>query len=161
MRFILEVIADRLKVSNRKKNDIMNDLKQRGYKTFAPHTTSKGNAAGGGAGVGGGDDAASVLETDSVDDNSSVGEGSQVGDSIAVLEKGYDYLLSMKIWSLTHERVAALTAQRDEKKRELTLLQQKTAESLWLEDLKTLEVALYDFEGTFRCTTFASINTSL
>lgn len=62
------------------------------------------------------------------------------------LSQGYDYLLSMKIWSLTMERVKALTAERDEKRRELDVLSGKTAEDIWLEDLDALEVALKDFE---------------
>ena len=62
------------------------------------------------------------------------------------LSQGYDYLLSMKIWSLTMERVKALTAERDEKRRELDILSGKTAEDIWLEDLDALEVALKDFE---------------
>ena len=38
------------------------------------------------------------------------------------LDKGYEYLLGMKIWSLTQEKVVELMAQRDEKKKELEIL---------------------------------------
>lgn len=34
-------------------------------------------------------------------------------DDLTCLDKGFDYLLSMKIWSLTMERVQALSAQRN------------------------------------------------
>ncbi len=65
------------------------------------------------------------------------------------LDKGYDYLLSMKIWSLTMEKVNELVQQRDGKKSELDALACKTPEDLWLEDLDALEHALDDFDQSF------------
>ena len=53
--------------------------------------------------------------------------------SAADLSRGYDYLLSMKIWSLTMEKVQSLTSERNTKKDELDILAAKTAEDLWLE----------------------------
>jgi len=55
------------------------------------------------------------------------------------LEKGYDYLLSMKIWSLTMERVQALNRHAKEKKAQLDELASKQPSDLWLEDLDALE----------------------
>jgi hypothetical protein len=62
------------------------------------------------------------------------------------LDKGYDYLLGMKIWSLTAEKISDLTAQRDLKKSELDTLMSKTPEDLYLDDLDNLEIALGKFE---------------
>lgn len=65
------------------------------------------------------------------------------------LDKGYDYLLSMKIWSLTMEKVNELVQQRDGKKGELDTLACKSPEDLWLEDLDALENALDDYDQSF------------
>jgi DNA topoisomerase-2 len=54
-------------------------------------------------------------------------------------EHGFEYLLSMPIWSLTIERMEKLIRDRDLKKEELRLLQQKTAKDLWRFDLKEFE----------------------
>ena len=62
------------------------------------------------------------------------------------LERGYEYLLGMKIWSLTMERVTALKAQAAEKKAELEKLQAKTAHDIYSEDLDALEVALDEMD---------------
>ena len=58
------------------------------------------------------------------------------------LAKGYDYLLSMALWSLTAEKVEQLLSQRDGKRAELETLQGKRAEDLWEEDLDSFLVAL-------------------
>ena len=110
-------------VSNRKKNELLDELHQKGFKLFSEKKSVKKD-----------DDDAQEAEEE---------ESPQTGVS---LSQGYDYLLSMKIWSLTMERVKALTAERDEKKRELDVLSSKTAEDIWLEDLDALELALKDFE---------------
>jgi DNA topoisomerase II len=115
------VIAGQLVVSNRKKTELLDELHQKGFKLFSERKGAKKE-----------------------DEEGEEEEESPVG-SIS-LSSGYDYLLSMKIWSLTMERVKALTAERDEKRRELDVLTAKTAEDLWLEDLDCLEIALGDFE---------------
>ena len=76
---------------------------------------------------------------DSDDDEEEIEQGS--------LEKAYDYLLSMKIWSLTMEKVQSLQRQAGEKKEELDTLNAKTARDLWLEDLEELELALDHYEA--------------
>ena len=82
------------------------------------------------------------------DENDDNNENNENTNSSSIsLSQGYDYLLSMKIWSLTMERVKALTLERDEKKNELDILTSKTPEDLWLEDLDALEEALDLFEG--------------
>ena len=68
----------------------------------------------------------------------------EVSDDVG---RGYDYLLSMKIWSLTLERVQSLTSERNAKHAELELLRGKSPEDLWLADLDALETALDEFEN--------------
>ncbi|CAM9234820.1 unnamed protein product [Ectocarpus fasciculatus] len=120
VRFILAVIYGELVVSNRKKNDIVEDLKQQRFKTFSNSVKKKST------------------------DNSEEGEDEDEDEGSAA---GYDYLLSMKIWSLTLERVQALTAERDVKKEQLEELSGKTPQDLWLADLDALDLAINDFEA--------------
>ena len=122
VKFIVAVCTGKLVVSNRKKEELLKELKSTSFKAFFDKKAKK--------------------EDDDDDDD----EADQV-QSTTNLDKGYDYLLSMKIWSLTMEKVQALTAQRDEKKAELDLLLGKVPEDLWLEDLDALEAALEVFEG--------------
>lgn len=117
-------------VSNRKKTELLDELHQKGFKLFSERKGAKKEE-----------------EEGEEEEESPVGTVS--------LSSGYDYLLSMKIWSLTMERVKALTAERDEKRREVDVLTSKTAEDLWLEDLDCLEIALGDFEvGEFQRRSF-------
>ena len=62
------------------------------------------------------------------------------------LGRGYDYLLSMKIWSLTLERVEDLREQLAEKASELEALRGMTAADLWEQDLDVLEERLDEYE---------------
>ena len=117
VRFILAVISGKLVVSNRKKTELLTELRSTGFKLFVDKKGAKKAEEG----------------AEEEEDDEEEGDG-------ANLNRGYDYLLSMKIWSLTMEKVQALTAERNTKKDELDLLASKTAEDLWLEDLDALEV---------------------
>ena len=82
--------------------------------------------------------------------NESEDEDNEDNKNDSSFDKGYDYLLSMKLWSLTHEKVVALTKQRDEKYHELELLEKKDLEDLYSDDLDGLEVSLAEFEQSIR-----------
>jgi len=125
-RFILAVIDNKLVVSNRKKSELLSDLQKKGFKAFNDKKTKK-----------------------DVQDAESDDEADEDVSPIATLEKGYDYLLSMKLWSLTMERVQALKSQAADKRKELDTLLAKTPEDLWNEDLDALELALDDFDQVF------------
>ena len=125
VRFILAVIDNKLIVSNRKKNELLSELAKKGYKAFDDKK-----------------DRSEAAETErEVDEDDST--------PTAALERGYDYLLSLKLWSLTMERVEALKIQAAAKRRELDALLAKTAEDLWTEDLDALEQALNEFDNSF------------
>jgi DNA topoisomerase II len=64
-----------------------------------------------------------------------------------VLERGYDYLLSMPLWSLTLERVEELRRQESKKRGELEVLQRTDPKQMWTSDLADLERALDEFEA--------------
>ena len=129
MRFILRVIAGSLVVSNRKKTELLEELKKTGFKLFAEKKQIK-------------------KDEDMTNENENENDEQENSSASSVsLSQGYDYLLSMKIWSLTMEKVHSLTVERDEKRNELEILMAKTPEDLWLEDLDALDDALDLFEG--------------
>ncbi|KAJ3046795.1 DNA topoisomerase 2 [Rhizophlyctis rosea] len=107
VRFIQEVIVGDLVVQNRKKADVIEELKERRYVAI-----EKGK------------------EGDAVEDAALVEEGE--GDST---KHGYDYLLSMPIWNLTKEKVEKLKEDRDKKLEELEILKATSPKDLWREDL--------------------------
>lgn len=112
-RFVEEVCSGELVVSNRKKTVLLSDLQERGYDLFDKQ--SEGDAPG-------------------------AEEAEDVSDS--ALSKGYEYLLGMKIWSLTYEKAEELRAQLAERTQELQELEAKSPNDLWLADLDAIEVAL-------------------
>jgi len=124
VRFILAVINETIVVSNRKRDELLQELKSKGFQTFMP--VKKGTAE---------DDDAVTADAES--------EG---GNDLA---RGYDYLLSMKLWSLTMEKVQMLTAERDAKRAELDQLEATAVADIWLNDLDKLEEALDEFEEQF------------
>ena len=73
-------------------------------------------------------------------------EGGEGGVEPGELGRGYDYLLSMKIWSLTLERVEDLRGQLAEKASELEALRGMTAADLWEADMDVLEERLDEYE---------------
>lgn len=96
-RFVLSVVEGKLVVNNRKKQELLEELIAEGYDQIAPKTKKK---------------------SDSEDSNESEEEDINVADA----SRGYDYLLSMKIWSLTKERVDNLRAELQEREQEYTVL---------------------------------------
>merc|ERR1712012_1289527 len=116
-RFILEKCDGTLKIENKKKKMMIEELSRRGYdsdpvkawkKTQKSYAEEEENANI--------DEAA----TDDGDD----GKGPD-----------YDYLLSMPMWNLTQEKKDALCKNRDEKNQQLKKLQATKIEDMWRKDL--------------------------
>eukprot|EP00930_Biecheleria_cincta_P055333 TRINITY_DN41660_c0_g1_i1.p1 TRINITY_DN41660_c0_g1~~TRINITY_DN41660_c0_g1_i1.p1 ORF type:complete len:1305 (-),score=290.22 TRINITY_DN41660_c0_g1_i1:447-4361(-) len=107
-RFIQEVIDEKLKVKNRKRDIIIQDLRKHGFKTLREITEG--------------------LDVD-VPDNVAA---KQAGKS------GWEYLLGMPLWSLTAERVADLLAQLKAKLAEVEDLECTAPEELWETDLNEI-----------------------
>ncbi|KAK9765681.1 DNA topoisomerase 2 [Basidiobolus ranarum] len=105
-RFILEIIDRTLIVQNKKKLEILKDLKERGYKTIGQ--IKKG-----------------IL-------NSETEAETEADDGEAT---GYNYLLGMPIWNLTKEKVDQLQEEIAKKNQEIEELMEKTPISLWETDL--------------------------
>lgn len=123
-RFILSVVDGTLVVSNRKKQDILDQLVQDGYDVIL--ATSK------------------KTKKQSNDDDNSGDEADETAD--VNLSARYDYLLSMKIMSLTKERVEKLRAELQDREQEFRELEAKSIQDLWLTDLDNLDKVLDDTE---------------
>lgn len=122
-RFVEEVCTGSLVVNNRKRKDLLEELKIRGYDLIKKEVKQVIEQA-----EGDGD------ESDIEDEETSTGD----------LAKGYEYLLGMKIWSLTFEKAEQHRAQLEQKISELELLQATEPTTLWLRDLDAVEIALDD-----------------
>lgn len=118
-RFVEEVCKGELVVSNRKRTELLAELTERGYDLY-PKDEKKEES------------------DDEEGDDDSVEESA----SDAELAKGYEYLLGMKIWSLTFERAEELRRQRAEKSGEVETLEGTSPESIWLTDLDAIDEAL-------------------
>lgn len=114
----MQMIVDKqLHVSNRKKAEIVADLRKHKFRPFPKNPSSK--AAG---------------ETEpAAEDDDEMGEDvdNKSGESMA----DYDYLLGMPIWSLTKEKIAKLKEQAGDKEQELLKLLEKSPKDLWNRDL--------------------------
>ena len=119
-RFVEEVCNGDLIVSNRKRSEILNELKGCGYSLFPKDNDKRMGSA--------------ENEEEDTDENES--------ESDAVLGKGYEYLLGMKIWSLTLERAKKLKSELEEKTQMVSELQATPLSALWKRDLSAIEEAL-------------------
>ncbi|RQM18731.1 hypothetical protein DD237_000945 [Peronospora effusa] len=120
-RFVLSVVEDKLIVNNRKKQDLLEELVTEGYDQIVPKLKKK---------------------IDTEDSNESMEEDNDMADA----SRGYDYLLSMKILSLTKERVDKLRAELQDREQEYSVLEGRTVQDLWLTDLDELEKMLIETE---------------
>eukprot|EP00934_Nitzschia_sp_Nitz4_P007169 Nitzschia sp. Nitz4//scaffold1_size375055//264446//269078//NITZ4_000304-RA/size375055-augustus-gene-0.688-mRNA-1//1//CDS//3329541129//7159//frame0 len=116
-RFVEEVCSGSLIVSNRKKVELLDDLQERGYDLFDKSEKSQAKEG----------------EAEESDDEE---------PSVAALSKGYEYLLGMKIWSLTFEKAEELREQLRKRTEELEELQATTPSTMWLNDLDNIVEAL-------------------
>ncbi|KAJ3222418.1 DNA topoisomerase 2 [Clydaea vesicula] len=120
VRFVLEIIEGTLIISNRKKADIISELKKKKYTAILK---------------------VKDLQKDAPEDLESQGDN------------GYDYLLSMPIWSLTLEKVQKLIDEKNQKDTEVLLLTKQTPQDLWRTDLdhflqkwEVFEEEMYELE---------------
>jgi DNA topoisomerase-2 len=135
VRFVTEVVAEQLVVRNRKKKELTAELLKRGYDRFPDEKkTNKKKKKDND------DDEEDQSEAEEKTETTSKKPPSKVvvsQDKIKMdnLDKDYDYLLSMKIWSLTAEYIELLKKKLAEKKEELDNLASRTPRDMWEEDL--------------------------
>ncbi|GBG92399.1 hypothetical protein CBR_g55332 [Chara braunii] len=123
VRFILMVIKGEIIVSNRKKADLLAELKQLGFTPLANKAVKKK-----------GQNSALPEEEgeEATEEEEEDGAGKGFGKG-----GGYDYLLSMPIWSLTLEKVEELLRDQESKKADLETLMATTPSQMWDTDLTT------------------------
>ncbi|KAJ8637994.1 hypothetical protein MRB53_012261 [Persea americana] len=124
VRFILAVVNGEIIVNNRKKADLLIELKQKGFTPSFPNKTKSGNAAA--------EDEAAESEENEED----------VGNHSGVKAGDYAYLLAMPIGTLTLEKVQELLAEKSKQENQVEELKKETPKSLWMKDLDAFLVAL-------------------
>ncbi|KAM4056784.1 DNA gyrase/topoisomerase IV, subunit A domain-containing protein [Hirsutella rhossiliensis] len=118
-RFIQEIIDGVLVVSKKRKDVLVQELRDRKYEAFPRGQVAKKKNAE--------DD----MDGSDNEDKDDVGEGGA---------RDYDYLLGMPIWSLTAERLEKLKAAIANKKAENDELSAKSEKDLWCADLDGFSV---------------------
>eukprot|EP00985_Skeletonema_marinoi_P019020 scaffold10767_cov109-Skeletonema_marinoi.AAC.4 len=118
-RFIEEVCEGDLVVSNRKRAELLSELSEREY-DLCPK------------------DEKMISEEEDGDDDETMEDTS----SDSELVKGYEYLLGLKLWTLTFERAEDIRRQKGDKEAEVVALESTSPESIWLSDLDELDTAL-------------------
>lgn len=133
-RFIVEKCDGDLRIENRKKKEMIAELVRRNYDVDPVRIwkmkTDKESAL---------EEQTTAVDTE---DESQPQEDKQTEDS----SEDYEYLLGMKLWSLTLEKKNELLKKRDEKVIELQTLQKKSPSDLWIEDLDALLAKLNEVE---------------
>ncbi|CAI5535699.1 unnamed protein product [Closterium sp. Naga37s-1] len=123
VRFILAVVRGEIIVSNRKKAELLAELKE---KKFAPLPKGKVGSSGG-----------SSTAADEEGDDEGEDSGEEEGGSKAKKggDGGYDYLLGMPLWSLTLERVQELLRDQKKNQDDHDALLKTEPKDLWESDL--------------------------
>ena len=131
-RFILEVVEGKLIINNRPRKDIMQDLVKRKYDPLYPET-KKTSSTSGDVEIAK-EEKVEGVDLDSADEN------------LSKLLKGYNYLLSMKIWSLTKELVDELKKKLETAQQKMQELQNTPPSQLWKNDLEAFLSKLLELE---------------
>merc|ERR1719353_2397873 len=74
--------------------------------------------------------------------------GEEEGEDEGAGGAGYNYLLGMPLWSLTHEKVEAMKKQLGEKTAEYEELLKITTEVMWWNDLAEVEKTMDSLDAT-------------
>ncbi|KAJ1936292.1 DNA topoisomerase 2, partial [Linderina pennispora] len=112
-RFVLEIIQKKLAINNRKRADIIKDLRDRDYTPIPKEVKVR---------------VAGDLDSEEAADRAASEDSSD-----------YDYLLSMPIWNLTLEKVQKLLQEKGDIQLKLEQLLAKTPTDIWNEDLDIVE----------------------
>ncbi|KAJ2722639.1 DNA topoisomerase 2 [Coemansia sp. Benny D115] len=110
VRFVMEIIQKKLVVNNRKRNELIKELRDRDYTPMPKQ--AKPIVAG--------------------DPDSEEGAPAEEASD-------YDYLLAMPIWNLTQEKVDKLLKERDVTQKKLEELLSRTPIDIWSQDLDEVE----------------------
>lgn len=133
-RFIREVIAGIIKVNGVPRATILGALERGNYDLYDDAELTKRIKF-----------ADEVIENHDEEEEQNEFKHESNANHLQVLEKGYDYLLSMKIWTLTKERADKLEDEAKKKSAELEAMLKKKPIDFYLEDLDKLEVEWNNF----------------
>ena len=139
VRFIREVNDGTLVISKKKKIHLLEEIQKKGYTAFPPPRslgTSEASTTNDSASTADETSLYSIREANTEADESPI---------VAQRSRDYDYLLGMKIWSLTLERAEALERQADDTAREIRNLEARTPKDLWMADLDAVSRALTEY----------------
>lgn len=120
-RFIDENIKQIIDVKNKPKQEIINILEERKYDKLPNNENSKKWM---------------VQSSNVLNDDEDIDEQGMVDSSV-----NFDYLLNMKIYTLTKEKFEELKKKYEEISRQLEEYRSLTVEDIWLSELDTLELA--------------------
>ncbi|OHT08318.1 putative DNA topoisomerase 2 [Tritrichomonas foetus] len=134
-RFIKEFIEKTIELRNIPRKDILLNLKLRKYDLMesAKKKIPKKVA----------EDAVIVDEDN--EEEETLEEASQNAE-IETLARGYNYLLSMKIWTLTKEKYNKLLKEVGEAESKMEEMRNRQPKEMWLSDLADLEKEYIEFE---------------
>ncbi|KAN0033568.1 hypothetical protein ACTFIV_000029 [Dictyostelium citrinum] len=134
-RFILAVVNKELIISNVKKVDIIKRLKEMKFDKIINKSSSKSAR-----------DKLKKKKNNFDEEDAAVSSDEEEQDDAQEEQdddtKGYDYLLSLPLWSLTLERVKKLIEERDAKKKEWDILLGTPIQEIYKRDLDALDKAL-------------------
>lgn len=131
VKFIEEIAAGTLKIQNKKKAALIDELIRANYKPFEDDKTQ-----------------AQQQNQQQQEQEQEDEENSDIS-VISTTSTAFDYLLNMQISSLTLERAEALRKSRDERERELQDLLARTPKDLWRSDLDQFTQKYTELEEEF------------
>ena len=132
VRFVSEVVNGQLIVTKRTKKDLLEDLKRRNYRPFPPKQKKKVSST-------------TIEEAKEEADDAEKDPLALLpsnNEEVNAAARDYDYLLGMRLWSLTAEMIEHLQNQLKKAEQDLDGLKRRTTKDLWRDDLDTLEAAV-------------------
>ncbi|EFA82840.1 DNA topoisomerase II [Heterostelium album PN500] len=134
-RFILAVVNKELVIANVKRLDLVKKLKEMKFDQFSKKVGKKA------------EEQVKKSKVDKVEEELAVNSDQEEEGSDDEMEmdddcRGYDYLLSLPLWSLTLERVKKIQEEREKKKVELDKLRGTAITTMYLLDLDKFSESL-------------------
>ena len=125
-KFIKEIAIDKtFVISNRKKVEILKELKKKNYPTLHRDLNAVDR-----------EDDEEDQESDDEDEKIDAGIEKKKQPEKKILYKSYDYLTDIKLFSLTYEKMKKINEEYQQKKEEYEYYENITEKELWLKELK-------------------------
>ena len=143
VKFIKMIIEKELTVTNKPRTAIIQELEDLGF----PRINKEGKPFYGSPNAEIAEQINDVKSStsDGEDEESSHEDAENIVNGPEELYGTYEYLLGMKIWSLTKERYQKLLKQKQEKETELENLLKLSAKDIWNTDLEAFEIGYQEF----------------